>query len=660
MEDPLPLNIKVPVTEPIAITLKRIPRQTVHGRVLDAQHHPCGGVLARFAIFGNNPWPEEPEVMTDKNGNYQLQIPTGSKVSLLSLEGNSYRLTDYGLQTNNGRDLIGDAVMVPSTAVVQGKVCDTDGKPMPGATVVSMEGGLAIRAITDVAGAFMLPRQPACTLHLVAATPTGGGLATVSPLPPAKEKRQEQSIFGKNVLIICKPARSIPPCDTALALSLLEADAKLPHQQRQFNRTETLRLMADVDLEQVVRLCDNGKEPVAEGLRAYLLARQAEKAPAQVKDFLIQLNLLNDPACKLFAAVEMGLAVVKNDPALAEQLYLVAKPIYDSLPHGNDGTRHIEGLLYPGTSDDISLDTIALAALLCKGDDVDAMLAHLHMLTELNGDDDVDLITTPLAEAAGLVSPEFVCKVLNMFDADLKNTAQPEAYMGAFTSMAQHDPAAALRLEKMLDPAKLPNDSENIATIIGVLSKTDPAAALALANAKHTGLEEAAAFQPKDVAQRIIRGIYANNAKLRMETIARIAVIDPEYAKQLYDREQPRNSPEDSYSAELSVQYSMDQLDSSLKYAVQISSLDPVEARLMLETQYAWALSMAQHGTVVERLQYFPTAMVTLDLDRALEMMQANLKLDNPRLREGIRQRLMHYILMSRMERAAFGPVSGN
>ncbi len=45
---------------------------------------------------------------------------------------------------------------------------------------------------------------------------------------------------------------------------------------------------------------------------------------------LAQLNLLHDPTCKLYAAVEMGIAVAKTDPGLAEQLYQIAKPIYDS------------------------------------------------------------------------------------------------------------------------------------------------------------------------------------------------------------------------------------------------------------------------------------------------------------------------------------------
>ncbi len=92
-----------------------------------------------------------------------------------------------------------------------------------------------------------------------------------------------------------------------------------------------------------------------------------------------------------------------------------------------------------------------------------------------------------------------------------------------------------------------------------------------------------------------------------------------------------------------------------MNYIIQISSLDPVEARLMLETQYAWARSMAQHGCNREmRLQCFPSVMATLDLNRALEMLQAgDPKLDDPEISGNVRQRLLRYILMSRMERAA-------
>ncbi len=394
-EEPAPISLKVPAKGPIALTLMRRARQTVRGRVVDTQHHPVGGAYLYFTVFHGSTWREVLTAMTDNDGSYKLKIPMGFTVSLLASEKEGYRLAAYGLQTNKGGDRIGDPVMAPCTALVHGKVCDTDGKPVPGAAVLSMEGGRANRAITDATGAFTLHHQPACALHLIAATSSGGGLATVSPLtealpqspsPAGKPEQEERSIFGKDVFITCKPARLIPPCDTSLALALLDADGKLPPPQRRFNRTETLRLMADIDLDQVVRLCANGREPVAEGLRAYLLARQAEREPAQVRNFLVQLNLLKSPVCKLYAAVELGIAVVKDDPELAEQLYLMAKPIYDSSPYGYDDARYMAGLLRPGIYQDFSQLTIALAALLHKDEDVDAMLAHLRMLARLSGD----------------------------------------------------------------------------------------------------------------------------------------------------------------------------------------------------------------------------------------------------------------------------------
>ncbi len=104
--------------------------------------------------------------------------------------------------------------MAACTAMVHGKVCDADGKPVPGATVVSAEGGLTARAITDAAGAFTLAEQPEGELHLIAATPTGGGVATC----------KEDAAGGHHL----HPGTVANPADIPLALKLLDADSKLP------------------------------------------------------------------------------------------------------------------------------------------------------------------------------------------------------------------------------------------------------------------------------------------------------------------------------------------------------------------------------------------------------------------------------------------------
>ena len=114
----------------------------------------------------------------------------------------------------------------------------------------------------------------------------------------------------------------------------------------------------------------------------------------------------------------MGIAVAPTDPALAEQLYRIAKPIYDHSAHGGAAVTRIDGL---GFFYDISLRTVALAGLLNKKDPLDAMLAELSEVANKEAEASekirqgpgLRVVTDPLFEVAGRVSPEFVLEVYN-------------------------------------------------------------------------------------------------------------------------------------------------------------------------------------------------------------------------------------------------------
>ena len=628
---PMWQNIAVPAKDPIKVTLTRITRDTVRGRVVDMQQQPLAGVTATFGVEYKTPTAgiqQKLTVVTGADGGYELtKVPAGQQVSLISLEKAGYCQLLTGLLRTNGKSGMDDAVMAACTATVHGQVCDAAGKPVHGASVVSVEVGRSTRAVTDEAGSFTLEHQPECELHLVAATPTGGGLATCAA-------------HATDVRITCTPGLVAKPRDIGLAQSLLEADDKLPKAQRRFNRADTLRAMADVDLELAVKLATTGDEPMPEGLRAYLLARQAEQDPAQVGEILVQLNILRNPDCKLYAAVEMGIAVAQADPGLAEQLYLIARPLYDRSAHG-DNWSTIEGL---GTFSDISVRIIALAGLLQKTAELDAMLAHLSELAKRAG----GMIIDPLFAAAGRVSPEFVLMVYNKIDHRAANAALGQAV----ASMARRDPTAALRLLKMIDANKYDNGGlPTILSLIDVLGKKDPAAALALANAqpdnmRSAALLEAAAFQPKAAACTLLQEVFSAENNRTIENIARACTIDPALAKTLYtNNRQDLEARGCTYYMGLTMHYSY-----SAEYAYRISGIDPVEARLMLETEYAHALLTVQPDERIF-LQGFALAMCTLDVDRALAMHDTIIKLPGPNFGPPLSQRLMHYILMSREER---------
>ncbi len=273
------LSIRLPADHPITVSLTHLASHSVCGRVLDVNRHPLTGVTAHFWVaYLRNGQPFPVTVVTGKDGGYRLiKIPVGQPVYLHAIEKFGYRWPTTHELTNAGAgDTVEDAVMESCTATVRGKVCDAGGKQVPGAAVISVEGGLAARAVTDESGVFTLSAQPECELHLVAATPTGGGPAMLCA--------------GTDNRLTCTPGNIVPPSDISLVLKLLEVNDKLANHQSCYIDSEVLRTLADVDLDTALRLATSGGAPIPDGLHAYLLARQAENDPAKVGEFLAQLN----------------------------------------------------------------------------------------------------------------------------------------------------------------------------------------------------------------------------------------------------------------------------------------------------------------------------------------------------------------------------------
>ena len=636
-----PPDIEVPAKEPIQVRFTHVAQHTVTGRVLDTGHHPLAGVSATFNISYQHIAEQKVTAVTGADGSYQLaHLPETARISLLTLVKPGYRQLDAGAAAHAGGNRLDDAVMASCAFTVQGKVYDAGGKPVPGATVVSVEGGLAARAVTDAMGTFILTGQPESALHLVAATPTGGGLATCPE-------------HAADIRITCMPGLVAKPRDIPLALAMLEADGKLPVEQRHYNDVEILRTLADIDLALANKLAAGVTGPAGEGLRAYLLAKSAEQDPAGSESAqfnLAQFNLLKNPDCRFYAAVEVGIAELKTHPEISEQLYAIAKKLSAGLAHDDPrGQRMVPGL---GTFQNISLRILALAALLQQTADVDALLAQVGKAAKQAGEQG-NMVALPLFEAAARVSPEFVLKVYD--GIDVPNKARDLGM--AVTSMAQHDPAAAQRLLDLLAARQITGvQPRDLAPLIKALGKQDPAAALALAKAQRVNrlpaLLAAAAFQPKDVAHALLQDFFEDENNRTAENIAQVNAIAPDLAKAFYLKyqqtlEAQSYNPSDNYSSDGSP------TGDRIHYAFLISSIDPVEARLILETEFPATLSKAQHGERRFELQLLPQAMYTLDPRRAQQMLDAGAKFGFPQYRQSVEQWMMRYILMTREERAS-------
>lgn len=634
---PRPLEIEVPAKAPIMVTVKHRVFQAVTGRVIDTKGQPLAGVQVTCSVKFEDG--VEAKTMTDVtgvDGRYTLlNIPAGVPVTLRAAEKAGYRQLLAGTLANGGTATIADAVMAACTATVRGTVQDADGKPVAGATVVSAEGGLAARTTSDETGAFTLTAQPADgELHLVAATPTGGGLGFCTG-------------NTAGVVITCLPGLVAKPVDLKLAQELLLADSQWPEGQRQFNRAETLRMIADIDFELASRLAQDGEEPAPPGLQAYLLGKLAERDPAAAaRDGAAMLEKIEPDNCKLYAAVELGAAMVKVNPALAEQCYQVAKEIYDRSPHDRQSFTTIDGL---GMFGDISLRVFTLAGLLNKADDAEAMLAPLN--AQIKKDDGMSyIILDPLMEAAGRVSPEFVIQLYDKIDSQFKSGHQ----VTAIRSMAQQDPEAAQGLLTLFT-ARMPDDRDGTLRltgplqILGELAKRDPAAAKAYAEKLRyigpTPMLVIAPYLPAAETRALILDMFANEGNRTIQNLAKANAIDAELAKELYAKyRQTLEAQSTNFSGRGDDGSPV--LEDRIQYAYLISSIDPVEARLILETEYARAQAMTQNQNDRFILQFFPQAMCSLDLNRAQGMLE-EFQPEGGRNRQFFQGRMMQFILMT-------------
>ena len=200
--------------------------------------------------------------------------------------------------------------------------------------------------------------------------------------------------------------------------------------------------------------------------------------------------------------------------------------------------------------------------------------------------------------------------------------------------------------------------------LITALGTPRPAAALALAKAQPHYLQTvplliAAAFQPKAVQAAIITSVFSEEQNRTIQNLALVNSFDPALANTLYTHYKTLLEAESTHldgcdcnsgcgcgcnSAECSSTISR------VYYAYLLGTIDPVEARLIVETEYAVALDQAQHQRCTCDLYYFPQAMCALDLQRAQEM-AGEIGKDDQRLQSSIRAAIMQYLLMSRIER---------
>ncbi len=196
--------------------------------------------------------------------------------------------------------------------------------------------------------------------------------------------------------------------------------------------------------------------------------------------------------------------------------------------------------------------------------------------------------------------------------------------------------------------------------LIKALGKQDPAAALALAKRIRLGTAGSRGLPTEGRGGRIIRDVFNQERNRTIENLAKVNAIDPQLAKELYTEYKA------TWEADLYNDSRHNDADSAtlsrVQYAYLISSLDPVEARLLLETTFAETRNQLQPkpGPQYQVLSTISLEMCALDLERSRQMCDAFDELvsdafhrRDQALRRYFNQQLIQYILMPRAERVS-------
>ena len=129
----------------------------------------------------------------------------------------------------------------------------------------------------------------------------------------------------------------------------------------------------------------------------------------------------------------------------------------------------------------------------------------------------------------------------------------------------------------------------------------------------------------------MIAGVFSEAKNRTVANLARVNVFDPQLAKKLYTQYNAQLEAERDHPAGY---HSLGSTWDHLRYAYYLSGINPMEARLVLETEYRGMLSMTRQGEANTTLYTLVQAMCTLDWKRAQQMFdKVNSKTD-PRFRE--------------------------
>jgi hypothetical protein len=369
--------------------------------------------------------------------------------------------------------------------------------------------------------------------------------------------------------------------------------------------------LAAYDPDLALKLATDVDGKVSDFVLSGIIWAIAETNPAKAAEWApSKLKAMKAGPSRAFGAMFLGVAVAEIDPALAKELYTLAK---------EDATVADPEVPFPPGFAHAALSVLAEKV---KDGDVDKLADQaIAAATKPMGNNPPpgDELVAAFAELAGRVSPRLMRRYCENLDSEIKVRALARAipYIAQFDARAARDMLADI--EKVPANDTLSSFGQAAKPVVAALGKTDPAGALKLARAvfstehKPIALALAAMAEKGETSAAVFREavLAVPDGRDQRKTLARIAAMayqtDKALGKELFSETRKRSLAEGGESA----------------FAYYYAQVDAQESRRMIEAAVSALKAQALEPAMAWRFVPWALAAAAVDVDRALEIAKA-------------------------------------
>ena len=449
-----PQEITLPVDGPVTVTLKRIPLQTLRGRVITRDGKPIAGVTVELRQYidvgGGGERDASEQLITNTEGIFILeQVRTDTKITMAGAQRRGYRFISGGnISTVNGQLHIDDILMSPLSGSLSGQVCNAEGKTEAGAKVIALEAGMALLTTTDATGDFTLHGLPEGEITLMA--------ADLMAVGHAQGLTDDAPVKIRLTAVTAQPGQDLPRGYALLDTLLKESTGK-----NYYARGSLPFELAPYDLSLAIKLAKSNGMTEEIGYLAWCLDAFPVQVPEQIfAEILQHVEQIGDAQQKLCALATIGSVLATLDAERARALYTRAKALAGQ---GDNKKWIVRGYL-------------GLAVLACKLHNVEAEALLDQAIAEARQLKDADDMLSVLAEGIAEVSPTLAEKVAR---ATTTEEHRPKSALASvIESIARYDVAEACRLVKTMSqtdgPAAEYSYGYAAKYVVAALAKANP------------------------------------------------------------------------------------------------------------------------------------------------------------------------------------------